>query len=292
MSIGIAVLLLTLCPIFGEVTVVSSLPACLYYIAFQGEGDEKAIFRLEQDGVTRTRLSSSDIRVAWPAPSPDGTKIAFIRNYDLYIMDTNGSNVTRITETIWDETSPTWSPDSLQIMFDSDQYGNYELFVYDLLDASFTRITDNSFDDYAPAWSPDGITIAFGSDRDGYSEIHAATLADIGNPVRLTENDNVDYGADWSPDGERLTFYSLRDDNPEPQIYIVNVESGELIQLTDTEYANRAPDWSPDGDLIAYESYRPDGLRINIIDLNTDRVRPLLENGYSPTWCPLEAESR
>lgn len=57
----------------------------------------------------------------------------------------------------------------------------------------------------------------------------------------------------WSPDGTRLVFQNgWRYE--ESELYVVNIQSGELEQLTDNNTMDENPDWSPDGDWIAFNS--------------------------------------
>jgi Tol biopolymer transport system component len=70
---------------------------------------------------------------AFPAWSPDGSKIAFESqrdgNYEIYTMNADGSGLTRLTYTSWSERFLVWSPDGTKIAFESRQTGNVEVFV-------------------------------------------------------------------------------------------------------------------------------------------------------------------
>ena len=58
----------------------------------------------------------------------------------------------------------------------------------------------------------------------------------------------------WSPDGAAIAFTSTRTGNAE--IFVVDVESGELKQLTRDIADDRRPKWSPDGGRIVFQSTR------------------------------------
>lgn len=76
------------------------------------------IYSMNADGTGQVNLSNNPAaRDVHPAPSPDGTKIAFesIRdgNQDIYVMDADGSNVTRLTLNAAGDASPDWQPISV-----------------------------------------------------------------------------------------------------------------------------------------------------------------------------------
>ncbi|MFC1694264.1 SUMF1/EgtB/PvdO family nonheme iron enzyme, partial [Candidatus Latescibacterota bacterium] len=160
-------------------------------------------------------------------------KIAFSSyrdgNYEIYLMDTDGSNQTRLTFNSAYDSYPSWSPDGSQITFSSYRDGNYEIYVMNADGSNQTRLTYNSGYDWAPAWSPDGSQIAF-SYLDGYNEIYVMT-ADGSNQTRLTNNSVNDYKPTWSPDGSHIAFQSDRDGNYE--IYVMNADGSNQTRLTD-----------------------------------------------------------
>jgi dipeptidyl aminopeptidase/acylaminoacyl peptidase len=185
---------------------------------------------------------------AWdrgPDWSPDGSKIAFISDrdgdYEIYVIDADGTNVTQLTRnTAWDR-GPDWSPDGSKIAFHSDRDSDFEIYVMDADGTNVTQLTRNTAWDRGPDWSPDGSKIAFYSDRDNDYEIYVMD-ADGSNVVKLTKTLSpiINQKPAWSPDGKKIAFMSDRDGDNE--IYVVDAGGTNVRQLTN----NTADEWGPD----------------------------------------------
>ncbi|HDR3890873.1 TPA: PD40 domain-containing protein, partial [Bacillus cereus] len=93
-----------------------------------------------------------------PSWSPDGQKIAFTSfrdgNPEIYVMNTDGSNQTRITNSPGNNIDPSWSPDGQKIAFTSTRDGNGEIYVMNTDGSNQTNITNNPASDNEPSWSP------------------------------------------------------------------------------------------------------------------------------------------
>jgi TolB protein len=271
-------------------------------IAFYSERDGNAeIYVMNPDGSSQQRLTTDDADDVCPDWSPDGTQIVFATarhdpdpsgcfphcRYEIYTMRTDGSGLSRLTDTPDTEIHPAWSPDGAHIAFVSDRDGNQEIYVMKADGSDPVRLTDNPAADMRPTWSPDGLQIAFNSDRDGDWDIYAMSSAG-GEPHRLTDSSAWELFPDWSPDGRQIAFFSMQQGASKQDIYAMDADGSNIRRLTDRPRSvDEDPVWSPDGAQIAFQSDRDGHFDIYVMEADGSDQRPLTEASsqeYWPAW--------
>jgi Tol biopolymer transport system component len=118
-----------------------------------------------QGNAERQQLTDTDAHDAFPKWSPNGLRIAFISNregednWEVYVMNSDGSNQRRLTYSDGLDGIPTWSPDGTQIAFESNRDGDNEIYVVCVEEAlqnpegvALLRLTDNDANDQQPVW--------------------------------------------------------------------------------------------------------------------------------------------
>jgi len=208
-------------------------------------------------------------------------------NFEIYTMDTDGSDQTRLTYSASDDFNPEFSPDGSKILFTTGRDGNFEIYVMNADGTRQTRLTINSAADSEPTWSPDGSKIAFTSSRDGNSEIYIMN-ADGTNQTRLTNNNVIDTGASFNPLGDGLIFTTFRETGAE--IYKMGVDGSNPINLTNAAGNDTEADWSPDGSKIVFRALRDGGMDVYLMNSDGSNQTCLTCNNPSfdnmPTFSP------
>ena len=237
-------------------------------------------------GIASAAMQSSG---AW-ANSADG-RIVYVTSYDseggdneLHIMDADGANDTRLTDTTNDEYDPKLSPDGTKILFTTynNDTNTEQLYIMNADGSNATLVSGSIDGDRQSDWSPDGTKILFTSLRTGNREIFIMN-ADGSNVVQLTSNSpgQGSQQASWSPDGTKIIY------RKDQHIHIMNADGTNSAQLaTQGDH----PDWSPDGTKIVFTHHTGSlGDRISTIQIDgTNQLELTNASEYNgdPSWSP------
>jgi Tol biopolymer transport system component len=180
--------------------------------------------------------------------SPDGTLIAFASNregynpelsdaekeifakdqsyfMDIYIMNSDGSNVKRLTDTPGYDGGPFFSADGKKITwrrFSPDGH-KAEIFTMNIDGSEQTQVTHLESMSWAPFFHPSGDYIVFTTNIHGYDNFELYIVDSLGKqkPVRVTTEAGFDGLPVFTPDGDQLSW-TRRDEKGFSQIYLAN----------------------------------------------------------------------
>ena len=217
-------------------------------------------------------------------------RIVFVSNRDgnpeVYVMNSDGSSQTRLTNNSTEEIDPLWSPDCNMILFTSleevgiDDQTSLALYTMKSDGSDLKRLAVSA---RGYTFSPDGTMVAFGSQRD--EQGHDIFVVDVkgSNLTVLTDTATDDSYPSWSPDGSKLTFATRKpavdEMLPDPRlsylgsdIHVIRSDGSNLVRLTDTpSYVyNTTPVWSPDGSRIAFLADRDEPFLRQLYVMNAD----------------------
>jgi Tol biopolymer transport system component len=262
-------------------------------IIFSSErSGELKIWTMNVDGTEQTVVPGLlEIPCTYPSWSPDGSRILFnglppSESRQIYVMNADGTGVTRLTFGTTGYIKPRWSPDGSQIIFIGYQNANDEIYVMNADGTGETRLTDNSTDDTNPQWA--GGKIAMHARSGGRTPAIWIVNPDGSGLTRLTASSGYDQMASWSPDGTRIAF--TRSVGGNFDIFVMNADGSGQVDLTNDEANDFSPCWSPDGLKIAFVSDRNDE-RAEIYSMNADgssvtRLTNVAGGNQWPDWSP------
>ena len=285
----------TLSPATPAATPEAGLP--LGKIAFTSRRDGKGeIYLLTADGeINLTNNPTEDVESDL---SPDGKRVVFASDregtYHIYVVNIDGTGLTRLTDDPAGDLSPKWSPDGGRIAFSRTG----ALYVMDSDGSNLQNVTEPESEATAPpckagafvgGWSPDGQQLVF------YAASVTRQLGQVcivnvdGSNLKVVVSEPPGYHVEpsWSPDGEWIAYRSIREENHE--IYKVRPDGTEDTNLTNEPAIDLEPDWSPDGQWIVFSSYRTGDFDLYIMRADGSdlaRVTTTIGKDSEPSWGP------
>ncbi|MEO8051800.1 MAG: winged helix-turn-helix domain-containing protein [Acidobacteriota bacterium] len=230
------------------------------------QGPAFAIFLISLHSRERRRLTnpavSKEIDV-WPAFSPDGNDVAFVRGIttatDVYRVPTSGGVPTRVALVGRPLRGLIWSPDSQYLLVATGSRTPGLLAIpADAHDwTQLDRIDIAGSDVYEPSVITRGrrheVDLAYAHEISNWDVWGTSTGREQSAPIPLAASSRVDQAPSFSSDGLRLAFSSARSGYDE--IWISMADGSQPRQLTHFNAGTASsPRWSPDGQRIAFDA--------------------------------------
>ena len=280
---------------------------------------------MNTDGSNKKKLTSLNVAPLGynPTISPDGEKICYFTSYgtgyywvkwkdetwtrfdyeprvdrrnmdilarethaDIFVMDANGSNKTKIASDI-DLTCSgysdlIWSPNGKKILFQTSTLSsnnpieNFDIRIMAADGGNKKRLTDYLEYDTSPEWSPDGKKIAYMSGN--LSNFDIWIMDPDGSDKKQLTTEALVTDFDWSPDGRKIAYISLLTKDPKAKvIWIMDADgSNKEVLLSipcDPSRVGMGLAWSPDGSEIAFDYHMIDVVNsdIYVIDVQCSK---------------------
>lgn len=219
-------------------------------------------------------------------PTPDRSKYGnrylwpIYESFDIFISDTSGKHIKRITETQGYDAEATLSPDGKKMIFTSMRDGDLDLYIMELKSKKVTRITNTPGYDGGAWFSPDGKKIIWRASRPknetelaDYKDLLSKGLvaptsmevyiadADGSHVQQVTKLGQANWAPNFTPDGKKIIFCS----NHEYKrgfpfnMYLINLDGTGLEKISRDKGFDAFPMFSYDGKRLMFASNRNNG---------------------------------
>lgn len=232
--------------------------------------------------VFSTFASRAQPLILTPEISPDGSRLAFCYQGDIWTVQSGGGRADRLTVHEAYESNPRWNPDGGSLAFQSDRFGNNDLFLITPGESSAKRLTFHSADDELYDFTSDGQLIF--NTRRLYAQVeHEDEIQRVsvkgGTPELFIES--LGLSPVVSPDGTKVAFVRgvcriEREAYRGPanlDLWLYDFETGDYTRLTDFDGNDHSPRWKDNETLLYLSS---ESGRYNIHELTLHGAKKLI----------------
>jgi eukaryotic-like serine/threonine-protein kinase len=232
-----------------------------------------------------------------PQWSPNGRRIAFWAipygegQRDLYTIPASGGEPEKLTDDVYVNWSPVWSPDGSYLYFSSDRAGAMSLWRVPISQRTGKLRGEMELVPTPAQWSG-SLSISGDGSVISYAVYHPnrnimklgfdpVTMTVTGDPVPVTRGSKVIAAPEPSPDNQWITYWTPQEGE---DIYLLRSDGTDVRRLTNDQYKNRMPRWSYDGNNIIFYSNRGGSYNVWMIHRDGSGLRQLTDFDDRPVF--------
>ncbi len=223
--------------------------------------------------------------VSEPQISPDGQRIAYVRNFkdimtdknlsNIWMINFDGSNNRPLTTGNQSDFHPRWSPDGQKLIYKSNKDGSVQVYLRWLGESSESKLTNSNETPGNISWSPDNKYLAY-------------IMFVPKSPAPFLNLPKKPKGAEWNDPPKVVDKLKFRSDgrgwdkDGNQQLFILSLDGGTPRQLTDNFYNHGSPQWTPDGNSLVFSAnhyedgaYDPNNSEVHKISIATSKITTL-----------------
>jgi Tol biopolymer transport system component len=238
-----------------------------------------------------------------PHWSPQGHRMAYwgLRTggqRDIWTMPASGGEPVEVTNDLYVDWNPVWSPDGQYLYFVSDRGGSMNVWRVPIEERTGKvlgppeAVTTPSPYSKHISFSRDGRHLAYVQViarsnilKIGFDPVRETV---VGQPIWITQGTKRANAPAVSPDGEWAAFEAV--EGSQEDIFVIRQDGTGRRQLTNDLYKDRTPRWSPDGHRIAFYSDRSGHYEIWTINPDGSALQQLTHASGPmityPIWSP------
>jgi Tol biopolymer transport system component len=219
-------------------------------------------FRMDRDGKNKRDLTADSKQFAYGfSAAPDGKRVAYHKDYQVYLADADGSNAVQVKTGKPFNFVPLWSPDGAELLFLSGEHDDCHPYLVRADGTGLRKLADRGgykgtidfldVPDFhggssdTPVWSAGGQAVFYTGQVGRNVELFRVSRDGKAEQLTDTPAGSLHYHPVPSPDGKWLAYGSKREGVR--QLYLMRLEDRKERRLTDVGDGRAAlwPHWQP-----------------------------------------------